>query len=332
MHPELFRIPFTDLTVKSYGLMVVLGFLFAAFIIKKLCRRAGVDYNQLINAGFYSFIVGVVGSRIFHVIHYRENFHSIWEMFAIWRGGLELLGGVIPAILFMIWYLKRKKLNVLVCLDIFAAALMVGVAFGRIGCFLNGCCYGMPAGNAPGVEFPYGSIPYQSQVYPNAERERLGTDIDLPAEYYGYLNSEGQWIEAPSIRKFDYALKPAEMLTQEQKEQVSHGGVYACHPVHPTQLYSSLAAFINCGLLTLFWWNYGSGQPHMRKRKYPPGSTAALMLVLYSVVRFFIETIRGDNPYELGYFTISQLLSMAMFVCGVVMFAGLSSKRDTAKN
>jgi phosphatidylglycerol---prolipoprotein diacylglyceryl transferase len=328
MHPELFKLPFVDMTVKSYGLMVVLGFVLAVLLIRKMCKRVNIDHEQLINAGFYTFIVGVVGSRIFHVIHYYENFDSVWEMLAIWRGGLELLGGVIPAILFLLWYLKHNKIDIAISLDIFATALMAGVAFGRIGCFLNGCCYGLPTDATVGVAFPYGSIPYHSQAYPDPARERPTAILDLPAEYYGYVDANGEWVEASQYNKYNYELKPEDMLSPEQEDKVSQGGPYVCREIHPTQLYSSVAAFINCGLLAAFWYNWGSGQQHMRKRKFPAGTTGALMLILYSLTRFGIESLRGDNPYEISFFTVSQLLSMAMFLVGIIMFAALTAKKE----
>ncbi len=324
MHPELFKLPFIDITVKSYGVMVVLGFLFALFLVKKMCKWAMVDYEKLINAAFYSFIVGVVGARVFHVVHYYENFSSIWQMVAVWRGGLELLGGVIPAILFLLLYLKFSGLNILSSLDILAPALMVGIAFGRIGCLLNGCCFGQPTDLSFGVVFPYNSIPYQSQAYPDYARHRTKPLIELPTEYYGYITQTGDWQVAEEAYKYDYRLKPKDMLTEQEYAEVVKGGSCRAKALHPTQLYSSLAAIINCGMLLAFWRFYGSGQPEIHKRKFAAGATGAMMLIIYSVSRFFIEMFRGDNPYEMGKLTVSQLLSVAMFVCGVMMLAALS--------
>ncbi len=329
MHPELFKLPFIDLTVKSYGLMVVLGFFAAIFVVKKMCKRTSQDYETLINAAFYSFIIGIIGSRVFHIIHYYENFDNIWQMLAIWKGGLELLGGVIPAIIFLIYYLKVKKVDVPLSLDIFATALMVGIAFGRIGCFLNGCCFGMATECPVSVQFPYNSIPYQAQAYPDIDRNRQEPIIELPAEYYGYFDRQDNWQQAPEGTKHLYMLKPADRLTEEQAEKVNDE--YSCKPVHPTQLYSSFAAMINFGILTVFWGRWGSGQPARRKQKFRQGTTAALMLITYSIFRFAIESLRGDNPYEIASLTASQLLSIGMFVCGMVLFAGFSQGMKSKK-
>ncbi len=326
MHPELFKLPFTDLTVKSYGVMVVLGFLLALLLVKKMSKRVGLNAEELTNAGFYGFLVGIIGARVFHVVHYSDQFDSLMSIFAIWRGGLELLGGVISTIIFLFIYLKVKKMNVFLVLDILAVALMVGIGMGRFGCFLNGCCFGQPTSCSVGVVFPYESIPYYSQAYPDPSRNRTESIIKLPAEFYGY-EADGQWRQVPESKKYDYSLKPKHLLTEKEKADVAKGGVHSCAAVHPTQLYSSVTALLNCLILGLFWWNLGSGQTDNAKRKFPAGTTGALMLILYAVVRFGIEHLRGDNPYETAALTVSQLLSIAMFIAGAALFACLCRRK-----
>ncbi len=326
MHPELFKLPFTDLTVKSYGVMVVMGFLLALFLVKKMCGRVGIDSEKVTTAGFYGFVVGIIGARIFHVVHYHDQFDSLMSILAIWRGGLELLGGVISTILFLFVYLRVKKMNVLLVMDILAVALMIGIGFGRLGCFFNGCCFGQPTNCPVGVVFPYESIPYYSQAFPDPARNRGEAIIELPAEFYGY-ETDGQWRQASEHRKYEYTLKPKHLLTEQQKAQVAKGGQYSCAAVHPTQLYSFITALINCLILGLFWWNIGSGQTDGSKRRFAAGTTGALMLMIYSASRFVIEYLRGDNPFEAAALTVSQLLSIAIFIIGAGMFAGLCRKK-----
>lgn len=327
MHPELFKLPFTDLTVKSYGVMMVIGFFFAAFVVKKMCKRVNFDHNEILNAAFYTFLVGIVGARVFHVIHYIDNFDSFGSMLAIWQGGLEFLGGVVPAILFLIIYLYLKRLKIAAVLDILATALMIGAAFGRIGCFLNGCCFGLPTDCASGVVFPYNSIPYQSQAYPDQSRNREKAIIDLPADYYGWYSSPEKKYIANEQNKYDNLLLPYEALTDEQKEEVRKGGKYCALAIHPTQLYDSAAMFGIFGVLIWLWARFGSGQLHPSLKKLADGSIGAIMLILYSLSRFSIEFLRGDNPYEAAIFTVSQLLSIGLFVCGIIMFAFLNQRR-----
>ena len=99
MHPELFRIPFTDLTVKGYGFLMVCGFISAIYLIRRLSRDLGDHSEHITSAALYSLIAGVVGARIFYVIHYWPQFSEkpFTEIFTVWKGGLELLGGVLLA-------------------------------------------------------------------------------------------------------------------------------------------------------------------------------------------------------------------------------------------
>ena len=86
MHPELFRIPFTPLTVKGYGLMLVIGFLIAAHIIRRLSRNITPDPQMITNASLYCLVTGVIGARIFYVLHHFDNFkYNLMSVFAIGR-------------------------------------------------------------------------------------------------------------------------------------------------------------------------------------------------------------------------------------------------------
>ena len=145
MHPVLFEIPFIHLTIRSFGAMMVIGFLMAFFLIGRLSRKIISDPQLITNLALYCLVAGVIGARIFFVVHHLGELQDPWiSMFAVWQGGLEFYGGVILAPLVIILYSRRHKLPVRRCLDIMAIALLLGLAFGRIGCFLNGCGYGKP--------------------------------------------------------------------------------------------------------------------------------------------------------------------------------------------
>jgi len=309
MHPELFRIPFTPLTVKSYGLMLVIGFLAAVHIIRRLSKNITPDPQMITNASLYCLISGVIGARLFYVIHYYDSFKDNFiRVFAIWEGGLELLGGVLGAILIIVLYLRYHKLPIRQYLDILLIGLMMTLAFGRIGCFLNGCCFGKPAELPWAVRFPYGSYAYTSQVEPNPLRNRTSPQLKLPSDFF----EEG-------------VLKPFNKLSAEQKEAVTTGP-YRCLPVHPTELYSSMDAVILTILLYLFWKRSQKAQQSQNAKIFAkPGSTFALMFILYGFVRFFEEFFRDDNPFEYGWWTIykggtiSQNIAIYMFVFGVIL-------------
>lgn len=308
MHPELFEIPFVHLTVKSYGLMMVIGFLAAVTVIRRLSRRFTPDPQHITNAALYSLIAGVIGARVFFVIHYWRQFQGdLLGVFAIWRGGLELLGGVLLAIAVIFFYIWYHKLPLRHYLDVLAIGLLLALAFGRIGCFLNGCCYGRPSDVPWAVRFPYGSFAYESQVRPDPERDRPEPHLHLPDSYFGYMTQEGEFVPG---------LKPKARLTPDQQEQVTEGP-YRCLPVHPTQLYTSGTALFLCLLLYGFWRR---AQKAEQAGVYPfltkPGSIFALMFVVYGVMRFVMELFRDDNPFEVGRLTISQLLGMGLVLLG----------------
>jgi len=312
MFPELFEIPFIHVTLKSYGLMMVIGFLVAVSLIRRLSRNITPDPQLITNAALYSLIGGVVGARLFYVIHYFEHFkENPVSVFAIWHGGLELLGGVLLAITIIFFYLLYHKLPIRHYLDILAIALMLALVFGRIGCFLNGCCFGKPTELPWAVRFPYNSIAYLSQVNPDLERNRSAPQLELPPEYLSYIDNNGN--RHP---------KPYEELTEQQKFEVTKGK-YRCLPVHPTQLYTSAGAAVLCLILYFFWrrsQNAGSSKT-AGKIFTEPGSTFALMFALYGLTRFFIEFLRDDNRFEIDGLTISQLIGIAMIIFGATLMA-----------
>lgn len=295
MYPELIKLPFLDVTVKSYGLMMVIGFMAAVTVIRRLSRSFTPDPQLITNAALYSLIGGVAGARLFYVIHYFEQFKGgDWHrVFAIWEGGLELLGGVILAISIIFFYLMYHKLPMRRYLDALAVGLLLALVFGRIGCFLNGCCWGRPTDSPwlSWMRFPYNSLAYNSQINPDPERERSEPYFLLPRdEYFGFEGEEGKWYP-----------KPFEELTEEQKYQVTKGQ-YRCLPVHPTQLYSSATGGFLCFLLYVFW-RRGSWAEKIGRRKrflFKPGQTFALMFIVYGLSRFFMEFLRDDNPFEYG--------------------------------
>jgi phosphatidylglycerol:prolipoprotein diacylglycerol transferase len=312
MFPELFEIPFIHLTVKSYGTMMVIAFLVAVTLIRRLSRSFTPDPQYITNAALYSLIAGVVGARLFYVIHHFNEFQNRpLSAFAIWEGGLELLGGILLAIAVIGFYCRYHKLPVRRYLDILAIGLMLALAFGRIGCFLNGCCFGKPTNLPWGVRFPYGSYAYSSQACPDLERNRPQPQLKLPDEFYDYYYEDG---------KTHCLLKPYKDLTAEQKYMVDKGP-YRCLPVHPAQLYSSVKGAVLALILYLFWRRNQKAENSKDRKKLftKPGCTFGLMFIIYGIARFFMEFIRDDNPFEFDGLTISQNIGIAMIVFGVLL-------------
>ena len=323
MHPELFRIPFTELTVKTYGVMMVIGFIAAIKIIRILSRQMGQqDAEHITTAALYSLIAGVAGARIFYVIHYWRDFQGkgLLSVFAVWDGGLELLGGVFLSIFVIVLYLYVQKLPIRRYLDILAIGLLLALGFGRIGCFFSGCCFGRPTTCPVAIRFPYGSLAYQSQVRPDKDRNRPEPYIQLPPEFFGYINEANQWVVAPPLSRFDYYLKPFNLLAPQEKTEVA-ADPYRPLTVWPTELFESFLAFVGCSLLYLHrrksfqLFKAGGVLPIF----YRSGVTFALMFIVYGFMRFFMEFLRDDNPFGADKLTISQNLSIGMEVVGFLL-------------
>ena len=297
--------------------MMVIGFLMGFFLIGRLGRNISSNPQLISNLTLYCLVSGVIGARVFFVVHHLDELQNPWSsMFAVWQGGLEFYGGVILAIPVIFLYSRRHKLSVRRCLDIMAIALMLGLSFGRLGCFLNGCGFGKQTNLPWAVRFPYDSFAYFSQINTNPERNRFEPQLKLPHDEYSSY---------PDINTKLYP-KPFEELTEQQKFEVTKGK-YRCLRVHPTQLYSSANAALLCLLLYLFWRRSqrADGPKNTQMIFAQPGHTFSLAFILYGITRFLIEYLRDDNPFEYAWWavykggTVSQNLSIYLVILGVVL-------------
>ena len=164
MHPDLFSIGF--LHVKTYGCCMALGFFAAWEVLAHLCRRTGRPFEPLGNLVVSLMISGVLGSRIAYVIeHWQAEFAAKpMDIIRIDQGGLMFYGGfVLAAAVFAFWCLRRKE-SPLALGDLLSVVVPLGHAFGRIGCFFYGCCYGRLSQAACAVAFPRGSPAWYEQM------------------------------------------------------------------------------------------------------------------------------------------------------------------------
>lgn len=330
MFPELFRLPFIGLPINSYGFMIMIGFLLAAYIAVRRGRKLGVDSDLLLDVGIIGLLAGMIGAKINHILQFAEEYAArpgtpgALEIFNIGDGGMNWLGGLILGpIPFVFWWLRvkgREKVElwswqngVLLLLtllfaligtralhlylhrgeyswrfitgfqggfvlyggliagilagalyikmrgerigrigDLAAPVMMIGVAFGRIGCFLNGCCYGRITEGFLGVKFPNGSYPYRE----HRVEGKIGPEMSESA------------------------------------------------PVLPTQLFETAAALAI--FFVLSWYD--------RNKKKNEGETALLAGVFYPVWRFCIEFVRDDpRGSNIIGLTYSQVVSLIVF-------------------
>lgn len=183
MHPLLFELPILGgVKIYTYGVLAALGFLVGMWWIHHEARRVGEDSARATDLVFYIIIAAIVGSRIAHVLladwdHFRAEPLSF---FRIWEGGLVFHGGLIGAIGMAIVFVRKHRRSFWIYADIFAPAIAVGHAIGRLGCLAAGCCHGLPVtGRSPWWALifppdPHSFAPASIPLYPTQLLESAG--------------------------------------------------------------------------------------------------------------------------------------------------------------
>lgn len=141
------------LTIYSYGLMLAVAVIVCSQLLRREAGRQGISSEIIYDLVFWTVMAGIVGARLFFIFLNLDFFLSDpKEIFMLHHGGLAYQGGLILGALAAIGYLRWKKLNVWPMADLVSPYVILGQAIGRIGCFLNGCCYGRPV--EWGIYFP----------------------------------------------------------------------------------------------------------------------------------------------------------------------------------
>lgn len=286
--------------------MVAMGFILATFLAYRWASRVGIKPGMVIDLSIWMVLWGVVGSRILHVLadgHFWDYVHmctdpslvdwkvdalechrlkgawdaakgvchpvqsNCWAWADIASGGLAFYGGFIAATIYGFFFIKKYQLPAGKLIDMAGWAIMLGLAWGRMGCFLGSCCFGARTDSIVGVVFPAGTA---------------------PAHY--------QWQSG--------------LLRSYRIESL---------PVHPTQIYESLA-----GLLIAAFAYFV-----LRPRKSYDGQVFVIASILYAVLRFAIEFWRRDERGGLLGISTSQLIAILVVVFAFVV-AHLFKKKKRA--
>lgn len=300
MLPELFHFNLGghEIHLYTYGLMMIVGFFAAVYLARFLANRSGLDGEAFVNAGLIGLVSGVIGARASHVLENLDEFtrsdRSGWENFLaminLSSGGLTYYGGFILAFIVLVWYARHKKVPLTLGMDIIAPCLMIGLGFGRIGCFLNGCCEGTVCRQPYGITFPYYSNPYLDQFHKGQLEGKV------PAELLKY-GSNGERRLVPPAAAND---NPALLALMKQQRSL---------PVHAAQLYSTITCFILAALLVAYYC-----MPHTAGRVF------ALMLILEGLTRFVLELLRVEPPV-IGSFSLSMVLGLMLLGMGIILWA-----------
>lgn len=188
MHSVLFHIgPFT---IRSYGLLLALSFLFGIWLAGRRARRTAIPSEQVMDLSLYLILSSVIGARLFYVfLHWGEFSNDLLSIVNPFQNpgefgvaGLVFYGGFIFALLTSIWYTYWKGLSFWVLADVMSPSIAMGLALSRVGCFLNGCCFGKACDLPWAVQFPpdspAGSL-FHVPVHPTQLYESLGALVIL---------------------------------------------------------------------------------------------------------------------------------------------------------
>jgi phosphatidylglycerol:prolipoprotein diacylglycerol transferase len=132
------------MSLHSWGLMITLAFSAAILVLHLRSWRVGIDSDKLIPFYLLIVIMGLVGSRLLHFVFAETDdfFANPLIFFDMGRGGFAFYGGAIFAGLSGAWYGKRVGIPLWKLVDVGAPSIMLGLAIGRLGCFMAGCCHG----------------------------------------------------------------------------------------------------------------------------------------------------------------------------------------------
>ncbi|MDI6808706.1 MAG: prolipoprotein diacylglyceryl transferase [Candidatus Eisenbacteria bacterium] len=156
MHPVILSIG--PLEIKAYGLMLAIAFWIAILIAPRELRRKGIDSEVVPSISLIVIISSLVGGRVAFVLsHLAEYRRAPLDILKVWEGGLTFYGGFLLAVVVGLAYLRRKRVPLLRFCDAVTPALALGEGITRIGCFVNGCCFGVPTTLPWSVVFPKGS-------------------------------------------------------------------------------------------------------------------------------------------------------------------------------
>lgn len=312
--------------IRGYGVMLLAAISVGLAMAVHRARRHGVAPDTIFALAFWLFVAGIAGARAFFVIEYWEERYAgrplgetIVDVLQFTEGGLVVYGSVIGGLIAFIWFTRRNKLPLFGMADIIAPCFMAGLAIGRIGCLLNGCCYGGQCDLPWAVTFPVESPPFMDQlVHGELHGVRLVENDGVQlvegdtAKKVTSINGEpvASLEDAAEVLGEAYSgSKPVELnLADGSVVERPAAARTRSLPIHPTQLYSTIDAGLTAWLLWAWF-------PHRRR----DGEVALLMFTIYPVTRFLTEAIRTDEPAIFGTgLSISQNVSIIVLTLAVI--------------
>lgn len=302
------------LPLHTYGILIGAGFITAVtasswMAVREWPGELGLKRReQILDLAFYLFIGAIVGSRVlFILVNWKDYAAQPSRIFDL-SGGLVFYGGLIGAALTAFWYARKNHIEFLRLADIAMPTVSLGQAFGRLGCFSAGCCWGDVTTHqkAPfAVEFPGTGL--VKDLFGN-----LSSTPSLAFSSQADASHETRWVVEQTGHVTTQAVEGAVRISDWVAR---HGHTL---PVHPTQLYESFGQMVLFVSLLL-----------MRRFRRFHGFIFALWLMCYAVLRTSVELFRGDLergtihgliesvPFDAWYnISTSQFISLCMFSLG----------------
>jgi len=340
------------LPIRGYGVMIMLAVIAAVSLAAWRAKRRGLNPDLIFSLAFWMLVPGIVGARAFYVIEYWPEYWRwytdpngglgpfLGEVINVAKGGLVVYGAFFGGVAGLLLFVRRERVPLLALADLIAPSLVLGLAIGRIGCLMNGCCYGavcdypwavtFPAGRPPEYTPPYRAQVERGQMYgftlsgnPQAEPRVLAVRPDSPADHAGLRPGDRlQGINGDKLHSVEYAYgaldrafgqrQPLRIRVADRPEITlpAIAPPERSLPVHPTQIYSVIDGLALCLLLLLF------DRFHRRD-----GALFALLISIYPITRFFIESLRTDEAAVGGTgMSISQNVSLLLFACAAALW------------
>jgi phosphatidylglycerol:prolipoprotein diacylglycerol transferase len=332
------------LPIRGFGLMLLLAVVSGVGLAMHRARQMKVDPELILSLAFWLFSFGIIGARLFYVVQkwpteFSGRYSGIELLFAlvnVTQGGLVVYGSVIGAALGLLIFCRRNRLSLLALSDLIAPSLALGLALGRVGCFLNGCCFGGICDLPWAVQFPWQSPPHIRQVQ-QGQLDLFGMVVDgspgaapvikavvpgsladahgmKPGDRITHINgrpiaavydAQRELLEAASQPQLSIAIAGQ----AEPKQWIVPDPLPRSRPVHPAQLYSTVDALVLCLLL----WAY---YPFRRR----DGEVTALLITIYPITRFLIEALRTDEPKNIFGMSISQNISLLLLALAAALW------------
>ena len=347
MRQVLFRIPIgaEGVPIFGFGMMLLLAFVSTIWLAKRRAVKVGIDRTVIEDLAIYIFGGGILGARLCYLTLHggfqdlQSPLDFLARLFAIWDGGIIFYGAAIgaTAAYFVGWYFTfryRPNVTTLRLADVIAPTIALGLLLGRLGCFLNGCCYGQVAcETCPAVHYPMSAqaryeltgFGYQTAAgFLTAPKPAQVTHIEPGSAAEEHDLKVGDVIVKINGRETRSAAEVAASLTQGWKRgeselaiTVERGGkevdLQPFAPrtlgLQPTQLYESISMALVMLVLLAF--------DSVKRRD---GQVMALMMICYGIHRYINEILRIDQR-PVGF---ESYISVLLVVSGAGMMALLS--------